>query len=355
MSPELNKSGQRLAAREIGPAVVELIRAARSRVVLVSPYFHPWGRLVDALADAPSRGVRVTLVIRSNQPSDPQRHSILQKLAEAGVSIRQVPWLHLKMYLSDAAVIETSMNLVFSSMAKGYETGVLYALLQAPADYAERRAAVKSCVEGSAPYLTDAVLPTTERTSSAVRGAGPAEDADRQRHATREGTPQAYLRTGSYDRSRRNNPRAYQPWTPQEDSTVREMFGRGEPLASIGQALQRTPKGIQRRLKRLGLLMEERAPSPPPNAVTLTWKKAVRWHLPVCKGDDCWHENSCTGGEDFLERLFELQLRPRGFERHPINTTSALRLTGPGLSEGNMDALFWAIRRPLDIPIQGSQ
>ncbi len=262
MSSKFNQSGQRLAAREIGPAVVELIRAAKSRVVLVSPYFHPWERLVKALAGAPSRGVRVTLVIRSNQPSDSRRHLILQKLAKAGVSIRQVPWLHLKMYLSDAAVIETSMNLVFSSMAKGYETGVLYALSQAPADYAERRAAVKSCVEASAPYLADAVLPATGRTSGAVGRDGPAEDADRQRSANQESTPKGYPQTGAYVRSRRNNHRAYQPWTSKEDLEVKEMFGRGVPLVSIGQALQRTPKGIQRRLKRLGLLKEERALDP---------------------------------------------------------------------------------------------
>jgi hypothetical protein len=353
MGPEHNQRGQRLAAREIGPAVVDLIRTAKSRVVLVSPYFHPWGQLVKALAGAPARGVRVTLVVRSNQPFDPKRHLVLQKLAEAGVSIRQVPWLHLKMYLSDAAVIETSMNLVFSSMAKGYETGVLYARSQAPADYAERRAAVKSCVEGSAPYLTDTALLETKRTSSEVRGAAPAEDANRQQPTAQESASSKAQGTGSVGRSRRNNPRAYQPWTPAEDSKVRELFERGVPLVSIGQALQRTPKGIQRRLKRLGLLKEERAPAPPPSAFTLTWKKAVRWHSPVCKGDDCWHENQGNGGEDFLERLFELQLRPRGFERHPINTNAALCLTGPGLSEGSTDTLFWAIRKPLDLPVQG--
>ncbi|WP_141620279.1 phospholipase D family protein [Myxococcus sp. AB036A] len=246
--------GQRLEAREIGPAVVELIRSAKSRIVLISPYFHPWGRLVDALTAAPTRGARVTLVIRSNQPFNARRHLALQKLAAAGVSIRQVPWLHLKMYLSDAAVIETSMNLVFSSMAKGYETGILYTVHEASAGYAERRAMVKKCVEGSAPYLCGHVLAPesgsadiSPRSTPTVQSAPHPSDAPPHERTHRSPA-------GPVASSRRNNPRAFHPWTAQEDALAQELFSQKLPLISIAQALQRTPKSVSKRLKHLGVV-----------------------------------------------------------------------------------------------------
>ena len=254
MNQEHSAQGQRLEARGIGPAVVDLIRSAKSRIVLISPYFHPWGRLVDALIAAPARGARVTLVIRANQPFNERRHLALQKLAAAGVSIRQVPWLHLTMYLSDSAVIETSMNLVFSSMAKGYETGILYTVHEASAGYAERRAMVKECVQGSAPYLFGHV-PSPESGSTGIApGSTP-----RLQSTPHHGVAPPHERThrspaGPVASSRRNNPRAYQPWTEQEDSLAQDLFSQKLPLISIAQALQRTPKSVSKRLKRLGII-----------------------------------------------------------------------------------------------------
>ncbi|RKH35643.1 hypothetical protein D7Y13_07775 [Corallococcus praedator] len=254
VNQERSAQGQRLEARGIGPAVVELIRLAKSRIVLISPYFHPWGRLVEALMAAPARGARVTLVIRANQPFNERRHLALQKLSTAGVSIRQVPWLHLKMYLSDSAIIETSMNLVFSSMAKGYETGSLYTVHEAPVAYAERRAMVKECVEGSAPYLFGHA-PLPEVRSIGIAPGSPPKLQSSPHHGDAHPHEETHRSpAGPVASSRRNNPRAYQPWTDQEDSLAQDLFAQKVPLISIAQALQRTPKSVSKRLKRLGVI-----------------------------------------------------------------------------------------------------
>lgn len=76
----------------------------------------------------------------------------------------------------------------------------------------------------------------------------------------------------------------------------------------------------------------------------LTWSKARDWHAPACRGPDCWHDDGPTGGEDFLEQLFEKVLKPLGFVRYPIKTTAALRLSGPGLAQKSTDVLFRALR-----------
>jgi hypothetical protein len=54
-------------------------------------------------------------------------------------------------------------------------------------------------------------------------------------------------------RARGRNPKAFEPWTSQEEEEVRRRFEVGELIEQIARAHNRSPKAIQMRLERLGL------------------------------------------------------------------------------------------------------
>jgi hypothetical protein len=58
--------------------------------------------------------------------------------------------------------------------------------------------------------------------------------------------------------ARRRNPKAFAAWTRTEEDDVRRRHARGESLADIARAHHRSPHAIEMRLRRMGLLDEER-------------------------------------------------------------------------------------------------
>ncbi|HXK33652.1 MAG TPA: HRDC domain-containing protein, partial [Dehalococcoidia bacterium] len=55
-------------------------------------------------------------------------------------------------------------------------------------------------------------------------------------------------------------PRAWEPWTDEEDATLRAMFAAGAEVDAISAALQRQPHAVTMRAEKLGLI--EAAPAP---------------------------------------------------------------------------------------------
>jgi hypothetical protein len=55
-------------------------------------------------------------------------------------------------------------------------------------------------------------------------------------------------------RARGRNPKAFEPWSRQEEEEVRRRYQAGESLDSIARVHNRSPKAIQMRLERLGAL-----------------------------------------------------------------------------------------------------
>jgi hypothetical protein len=53
---------------------------------------------------------------------------------------------------------------------------------------------------------------------------------------------------------RRTHPRAYEPWTEDEEATLRFLFVQGWTVARLAEALGRQRGGIQARLCRMGLV-----------------------------------------------------------------------------------------------------
>jgi hypothetical protein len=50
-----------------------------------------------------------------------------------------------------------------------------------------------------------------------------------------------------------NQTQAYQPWTAQDDTYLRERFEQGASVTDLADEFGRQPGGIRSRLKKLGL------------------------------------------------------------------------------------------------------
>ena len=61
-------------------------------------------------------------------------------------------------------------------------------------------------------------------------------------------------RGSSLEEKRSLHPRAYAPWTPEEEQRLIEMHTAGASVDRISAAIQRQPGGVRSRLRKLGLL-----------------------------------------------------------------------------------------------------
>jgi hypothetical protein len=75
--------------------------------------------------------------------------------------------------------------------------------------------------------------------------------------------PQKVTAQGSEDReavvaqARQRNPQAFAPWTRAEEDEIRRRHASGESVQSIARAHRRSPRAIELRLQRLGVLPPE--------------------------------------------------------------------------------------------------
>ncbi len=57
--------------------------------------------------------------------------------------------------------------------------------------------------------------------------------------------------------ARQRNPLAFAPWTREEEQEVRRRYEAGENIQAIARAHKRSPRAIELRLQRLGVLPRE--------------------------------------------------------------------------------------------------
>ncbi len=57
--------------------------------------------------------------------------------------------------------------------------------------------------------------------------------------------------------ARRNHPKAFRPWTPEDEQLLMEMFRNGAGKEELVEALERQEGGIATRLRGLGLLPDD--------------------------------------------------------------------------------------------------
>ncbi|HEV8255214.1 MAG TPA: hypothetical protein VGQ78_10675 [Vicinamibacteria bacterium] len=68
------------------------------------------------------------------------------------------------------------------------------------------------------------------------------------------GRPAPEEREAVIDQARQRNPNAFQPWSSEEEREVKERFQRGESVEAIARAKRRSPRAIEMRLQKMGVL-----------------------------------------------------------------------------------------------------
>ncbi len=140
-----------LSTTNIAGAIDDVIRTAKRRVVLVSPYVKTWRRIHERLGDAEARGVRTLLVCRDGE----EAKLTSDLLAIPGLSVRVLEKLHAKVYSNGASIVLGSMNLTDFSQQQGREVGILLERSNDGSLFEEVEAEVESILRAS----VDANLP----------------------------------------------------------------------------------------------------------------------------------------------------------------------------------------------------
>jgi ribosomal protein S14/HKD family nuclease len=111
-----------MTTAEIGYQLENLLKEAKERVFLVSPYIKFRSRIENLLKDCNSRGLDIQVVYRGKD-AKPEEERMLRSLSS--VRLRSCNELHAKCYLNESRAILTSMNLHDYSQANNEEMGVL--------------------------------------------------------------------------------------------------------------------------------------------------------------------------------------------------------------------------------------
>jgi phosphatidylserine/phosphatidylglycerophosphate/cardiolipin synthase-like enzyme len=151
--------------------LLTLIREAKDRVILVSPYVTLGGtdRVGHAIRESLRRGVKVQIVVRDDEQTNPKAQWLtsVAPLVEEGLRLFGVPALHSKVYRSETTALITSLNLLESSFLNTIEVGL----------WSQDRAAVASVDDFISKYIRPAAQPFDLGRRQARRA--PAERAPR--------------------------------------------------------------------------------------------------------------------------------------------------------------------------------
>ena len=112
--------------------LVSALRGARDEVRLVSPYFAPGRNVLEVIAEASARGVRVSLLLAGDRTDHPSlrraARAVLPKLLEAGVGVHEydAEMMHAKLACFDQSWgIVGSSNLDRQSFEHSYEVNLV--------------------------------------------------------------------------------------------------------------------------------------------------------------------------------------------------------------------------------------
>ena len=107
---------------QVEPQILQIIRTATKNITFVTPYVDLWMHLTDAIRDAINNRVDVTFFIREGE--NRQRPEDLKWLRN-NVKVYEIPNLHAKIYLNEATVLVSSMNITESSTRNSKEFAMI--------------------------------------------------------------------------------------------------------------------------------------------------------------------------------------------------------------------------------------
>ncbi len=147
---------------EVSPLILNLVRSAKKNVTLVTPYLRLWNHLENALDEAIATGVKVLLVIREDGE---RRLEDVEWLSKRKIQVRELPWLHAKIYLNESTIILSSMNITEKSATNSREV----AFMVKEKDQDRIRLYVAALIKGSQPVRKEAALNEIKGNGACIR------------------------------------------------------------------------------------------------------------------------------------------------------------------------------------------
>ena len=126
MATQMTPTSEFFADNVVTAQVLNVIKNAKHRIALVSPYVDRVGHVEQELVKAKGRGVDVLIVVRrdGNKVGGTNSKDALDWFKINGFDLQSVPNLHAKFYMNEFEGVITSMNLLRSSWAGSLEVGI---------------------------------------------------------------------------------------------------------------------------------------------------------------------------------------------------------------------------------------
>jgi hypothetical protein len=232
-----------LEGRHLDDFSKELICQAKSEVQIINPFIQDCD-LSNTLVDAKKRGVNVQIITRS--PADKQYPERLKKkeeyhlrLKQEDISLIYEEKVHAKLIMVDHTVaIVSSMNFYpESSAGVSWEVG----LVSTDTKVVRSISGAFSRVRLNALKAIEKVV-SNENPENLVKKTVPIHEKS-----------ESY----TLEDKRREYPKAYEKWTPEEDSALTREYKNGVSIFMIAKTHQRQPSAIRARLAKLMLLSSE--------------------------------------------------------------------------------------------------
>ena len=109
---------------EVASRVLDIIQEAQQYVIITTPYIKLWRHAQTALGLAVRRGIKVTVIVRSENGVLKDVDDLTWLLSN-GIEVRAAEYLHAKIYLNEHRVILSSMNLTEFSTKNSLEIGLI--------------------------------------------------------------------------------------------------------------------------------------------------------------------------------------------------------------------------------------
>lgn len=110
---------------EVDSQVVDIVREAQQYVIITTPFLKLWRHAQTALDLAVRRGIKVTVIVRSENSVLKSDVDDLTWLLSNGIEVGAAEYLHAKIYLNEHAVIVSSMNFYDLSTTNSLEIGLV--------------------------------------------------------------------------------------------------------------------------------------------------------------------------------------------------------------------------------------
>jgi phosphatidylserine/phosphatidylglycerophosphate/cardiolipin synthase-like enzyme len=109
---------------EVAPQVTNIVQEAKQYVIITTPYLKLWRHAQTALGLAVRRGIKVTVIVRSENGVLKSDEDDLTWLLSNGIEVGAAEYLHAKIYLNEQSVFVSSMNLTEFSTKNSLEIGL---------------------------------------------------------------------------------------------------------------------------------------------------------------------------------------------------------------------------------------